>query len=89
MAAADVSLSAITYLTNESMFDVSTSGNGYKQLVVFNRENIHRKRIIEIMMKEDFIFIEANTDDNKILNTLSSGHGSITTSPVYGVGLWE
>jgi 5'-3' exonuclease len=84
-AAADVSRSAITYLTNESMFDVSTSGNGYKQLVVLNRENIHRKRIIEIMMKEDFIFIDSTPSDDAIIRSLSSGNGSLTSSPVYGV----
>ena len=84
-AANDVSRGAITYLTNESMFDVSTSGNGYKQLVVLNRENIHRKRIIEIMMKEDFIFIDSTPSDDAIIRSLSSGNGSLTSSPVYGV----
>ena len=79
------SRSAITYLTNESMFDVSTSGGGYKQLVVLNRENIHRKRIIEIMMKEDFIFIEPSPSDDRIIRSLSSGNGSLTSSPVYGL----
>lgn len=84
-ATTDVSRGAITYLTNESMFDVSTSGNGYKQLVVLNRENIHRKRIIEIMMKEDFIFIDSTPSDDAIIRSLSSGNGSLTSSPVYGV----
>ena len=28
-------------------------------------------------------------DDKKILNTMSSGHGTFTTSPVYGVGVWD
>ena len=82
---------AIIYLTNESMFDISSnngSGSGnheYKQLVVLNREDIHRKRIIEIMMKEDFIFIESSPSDEVIMKTLSSGNGSLTSSPVYGI----
>lgn len=55
--------SALRYLTNESMFDLpsssnSSTGNMYKQLMILNREDIHRKRIVEIMMKEDFIFVE-------------------------------
>ena len=88
--------SAITYLTNESMFDVSSSSgsgsgsgsgnnNGYKQLVVLNREDIHRKRIVEIMMKEDFIFIESSPSDKDIIKSLSCGNGSLTSSPVYGI----
>lgn len=57
-AAAADNVSAITYLSNEGMFDTTITGNtGYKQLVVLNRENIHRQRIIEIMTKENFIFI--------------------------------
>ena len=83
----------ISMLTNEAMFDTSSTNNGssdqYKQLVILNRNDIHKRRIVELMMKEDFIFIEPNPDDNKILNTLSSGHGSFTSSPVYGVGVWE
>jgi hypothetical protein len=63
--------------------------NQYKQLVVLNRNDIQKRRIVEIMMKEDFIFIEPNIDDKKILNTMSSGHGTFTTSPVYGVGVWD
>lgn len=81
--------SAITYLTNESMFDVSSSSgsgsHGYKQLVVLNREDIHRKRIVEIMMKEDFIFIESSPSDKDIIKSLSCGNGSLTSSPVYGI----
>lgn len=78
--------SAITYITNESMFDISSSsGSGYKQLVVLNRENIHKKRIVEIMMKEDFIFIESSPSDDVIIHSLSSGNGSLTSSPVYGI----
>lgn len=83
--------SAITYLTNESMFDISSNGsggstnNGYKQLVVLNREDIHRKRIVEIMMKEDFIFIEPSPSDEDIIKSLSSGKGSLTSSPIYGI----
>ena len=80
--------SVISMMTNEALFD-TTANDQYKQLVILNRNDIHKRRIVELMMKEDFIFIEPNTDDNTILNTLSSGHGSITTSPVYGVGLWE
>jgi hypothetical protein len=78
----------ISLMTNEALFDTSTSDH-YKQLVVLNRNDVHKRRIVELMMKEDFIFIEPNIDDNKILNTLSSGHGSFTTSPIYGVGVWE
>jgi len=78
--------SAIAYLTNESMFDVSSSrDDGYKQLVILNREDIHRKRIVEIMMKEDFIFIETSPSDETIIQSLSSGNGSLTSSPVYGI----
>jgi 5'-3' exonuclease len=79
--------SAITYLTNEAMFDVCSNGsnNQYKQLVILNRENIHKKRIVEIMMKEDFIFIESSPSDEVIIHSLSSGNGSLISSPVYGV----
>lgn len=81
--------SAITYLTNESMFEVSSndsnSTNYCKQLVVLNRENIHKKRIVEIMMKDDFIFIDPCPSDEAIIHSLSSGSGSLTSSPVYGV----
>jgi hypothetical protein len=82
--------SSITYLMNESMFDISsndTSGTniGYKQLVILNRENIHRKRIIEIMMKEDFIFVEPSPSDEHIIHSLSAGNGSLTSSPIYGM----
>ena len=82
--------SSITYLMNESMFDISsndTSGSniGYKQLVVLNRENIHRKRIVEIMMKEDFIFVEPSPSDEHIIHSLSAGNGSLTSSPIYGM----
>jgi hypothetical protein len=86
-----VNSGVISMMTTEAMFDASngTTDNQYKQLVILNRNDIHKRRIVELMMKEDFIFIEPNMDDNKILNTLSSGHGSITTSPVYGVGVWE
>jgi len=93
--ASGTAIGAITYLMNESMFDTNTcsetkgqgqgQGQGYKQLVVLNRDDIHRKRIIEIMMKEDFIFIEASPSDEVILKSLSSGTGSLTTSPVYGI----
>ena len=82
--------STITYLMNESMFDISSNDSsgtniGYKQLVILNRENIHRKRIVEIMMKEDFIFIEPSPSDERIIHSLSSGNGSLTSSPIYGM----
>jgi hypothetical protein len=76
--------SAITYILNESMFDI-TNNKQYKQLVVLNRENIQKTRIIEIMMKEDFIFIESSPSDEVIIQSLSSGTGSVTSSPVYGL----
>ena len=66
------------------MFDISNS-NQYKQLVVLNRENIQKKRIVEIMMKEDFIFIESSPSDDLIIQSLSSGAGSVTSSAVYGL----
>lgn len=77
-------VSAIRYLTNESMFDLPSSfnnsaGNMYKQLVILNRSDIHRKRIVEIMMKEDFIFLEPSPSDETITTSLSSGNGSITS----------
>jgi len=81
--------SAITYLSNEAMFDIQTGTDQYKQLVILNRDNIHKKRIVEIMMKEDFIFIEPKPSDHKIIKTLVSGNATLTTSPVYGVGVWD
>jgi 5'-3' exonuclease len=80
--------SAIMYLSNEAMFDVSSisdSNNQYKQLVILNRDNIQRKRIVEIMMKEDFIFIDPSPSDDVIIHSLSSGNGSLTDSPIYGI----
>jgi 5'-3' exonuclease len=79
--------SAITYISNESMFDVTMLSNGkpYKQLVVLNRENIQRKRIIEIMTKEDFIFIDSSPSDEVIIKSLSAGKTTLTSSPVYGI----
>lgn len=81
-------VSAITYLSNEGMFDVTalTHGTHYKQLIVLNRENIQKKRIIEIMTKEDFIFIEPSPSDETIMKSLSDGKSSLTSSPVYGLG---
>jgi len=78
---------AITYILNEAMFDTTngSSNNQYKQLVVLNRDNIQRTRIVEIMMKEDFIFIESSPSDEVIIQSLSSGTGSLTSSPVYGL----
>ena len=83
--------SVISLISNETMFDISKAGSAdqYKQLVVLNRKDIHRRRIVEIMMKEDFIFIESNPDDHKIISTLSRGSGTITSSPIYGVGVWD
>ena len=83
--------SVISLIEYESMFDIMKTGSSdhYKQLVVLNRKDINKKRIVEIMMKEDFIFIDSNPDDRTILSVLSSGCGSITSSPVYGVGQWE
>ena len=78
--------SAITYISNESMFDVTMNENQYKQLLVLNRDNIHRKRIIEIMTKDDFIFIESSPRDEVIIQSLSSGNGSLSSSQVYGGG---
>jgi 5'-3' exonuclease len=84
------SSSAIIYISNEAMFDVSSSSgdsnkNQYKQLVVLNRENIQKKRIVEIMMKEDFIFVGPSPSDEVIIHSLSSGNGSLTSSPLYGI----
>ena len=85
------SVSAITYLSNEGMFDVSSSilngGPQYKQLVILNRENIQKKRIIEIMTKEDFIFIDQSPSDETIMKSLSDGKSSLSLSPLYGVGV--
>jgi 5'-3' exonuclease len=82
--------SAITYLSNESMFDVMTPtgssiNSHYKQLVVLNRDDINKQRIVEIMMKEDFIFIEPSPTEKTIIKSLSAGNGSISSSPVYGI----
>lgn len=79
---------AIIYLTNEAMFDVFAfeSNQQYKQLVVLNRDDIHKQRIVEIMMKEDFIFIGSSPPtDQAVFRSLSSGNGSLTSSPVYGL----
>lgn len=80
--------SAITYLSNEGMFDAftnSTSDALYKQLVVLNRDNVHKQRIIEIMAKDDFIFVDCSPSDETIIKSLSSGTSSLTSSPIYGV----
>ena len=83
----DIDVSAITYISNEAMFDVSSISNGkpYKQLVVLNRENIQKKRIVEIMTKEDFIFIDSSPSDATIIKSLSTGNSSLTSSPLYGM----
>ena len=70
------------------MFDVfaSESNQQYKQLIVMNRDDIQKQRIVEIMMKEDFIFIGSSPPTGQaVIQTLSSGNGSLTSSPVYGV----
>ena len=89
---AAANISTITYISNESMFDATSSAslhnsanNQYKQLVILNRSDINRKRIIEIMMKEDFIFIQPSPSDDVIIESLSSGNGSLSSSPIYGV----
>ena len=89
---ATANISTITYISNESMFDATSSSslhssanNQYKQLVILNRSDIHRKRIIEIMMKEDFIFTQSSPSDDVIIESLSSGNGSLSSSPIYGV----
>lgn len=89
---ATANISTITYISNEAMFDATSSSslhssanNQYKQLVILNRSDIHRKRIIEIMMKEDFIFIQSSPSDDAIIESLSSGNGSLSSSPIYGV----
>ena len=79
---------SITYLMNEAMFDVFTSESNqqYKQLVVLNRDDIHKQRIMEIMMKEDFIFIGSSPPTAQaVIHSLSSGNGTLTSSPVYGI----
>ena len=82
--------SAITYISNESMFDITsptgaTVDSKYKQLVILNRADIHNQRIVEIMMKEDFIFIEPSPSDQSVIQSLSSGNGSLSSSSVYGI----
>ena len=82
------SVSAITYLSNESMFNVTSIShceNQYKQLIVLNRENIQKKRIIEIMTKEDFIFIDQAPSDETVMKSLSEGKSSLSVSPLYSV----
>jgi hypothetical protein len=83
-------VSAITYLSNESMFNVTSithNENQYKQLIVLNRENIQKKRIIEIMTKEDFIFIDQAPSDETVMKSLSEGKSSLSVSPLYNVCL--
>jgi hypothetical protein len=83
--------SVVALVSNEDMFDVTKVGSStqYKQLVVLNRTDIERRRIVELMMKEDFIFIESRPEDREILNRLSCGSGAVTSSQLYGVGAWE
>jgi 5'-3' exonuclease len=81
-------VSAITYLSNESMFNVTSISHNehhYKQLIVLNRENIQKKRIIEIMTKEDFIFIDQAPSDETVMKSLSEGKSSLSVSPLYSV----
>jgi len=86
----DTGTGAITYISNESMFDItsptgSTVDSKYKQLVVLNRADIHKQRIVEIMMKEDFIFISPSPSDQTVIQSLSSGNGSLSSSSVYSI----
>ena len=66
-----VNSGVISMMTTEAMFDTSSSSsssssgnnNGildqqYKQLVISNRDDIYKDRIMEVMMKDDFIFID-------------------------------
>ena len=83
-------VSAITYLSNEAMFNITSishNENQYKQLIVLNRENIKKKRIIEIMTKEDFIFIDQAPSDETVMKSLSEGKSSLSVSPLYSVCL--
>jgi hypothetical protein len=57
--------------------------------VVLNRDNIQKKRLVEIMTKEDFIFIEPSPSDETIMKSLSSGNSSLSSSPVYSVVFGE
>jgi 5'-3' exonuclease len=89
-------VSAITYLTEEGMFDTRPTGSGpgtgpgpYKQLVVLNRENIHKKRIVEIMTKEDFIFVDSSPSDENIITSLSTGQTTLSPSLVYNDIIYE
>jgi len=85
------SVSAITFLANESMFDTTSTntteggiGSGpYKQLIVLNRDNIQKKRIIEIMTTDDFIFVDSSPSDEHIIKSLSTGQTSLSPSQVY------
>ena len=86
----DTGTGAITYISNESMFDITsptgaTVDSKYKQLVVLNRADIHKQRIVEIMMKEDFIFIAPSPSDKTVIQSLSSGNGSLSSSSVYSI----
>ena len=86
----DTGTGAITYISNESMFDITsptgaTVDSKYKQLVVLNRADIHKQRIVEIMMKEDFIFIAPSPSDQTVIQSLSSGNGSLSSSSVYSI----
>ena len=83
-------VSAITYLSNEAMFNITSithNENQYKQLIVLTRENIKKKRIIEIMTKEDFIFIDQAPSDETVMKSLSEGKSSLSVSPLYNVCL--
>jgi hypothetical protein len=39
------------------------------------------------MTKEDFIFIDSSPSDETIMKSLSSGNTSLSSSPLYGVGV--
>jgi 5'-3' exonuclease len=82
------SVSAITYLSNEAMFNITSNSHNelhYKQLIVLNRSNIQKQRIIEIMAKEDFIFIDQAPSDETVMKSLSEGKSSLSVSPLYSV----
>ncbi len=71
--------------TTSSSSSTASENSQYKQLVVLNRDDIQRQRIVEIMMKEDFIFVAPLPSDKKIIQSLSSGNGSLSSSQLYSM----
>jgi len=71
--------------SSSSSSSTASENSQYKQLVVLNRDDIQRQRIVEIMMKEDFIFVAPLPSDKTIIQSLSSGKGSISSSPLYSM----